>query len=182
MQSIARAVLASLRFFEKIKPDQDEWKTLLATTKTYLKDQLVKALSKNPLCCEVIFVRASPQHPKFHDHWPLERMIMTVMNTERYVTMSLSVHNNTYTDLNTDSTANKAKLANLARLDAEIQSLRYANDGMPAWLAQETLHVMRVAGARRGRPATVNTFEGEEAGNDDDAEGELDAEAVAGNK
>jgi hypothetical protein len=62
----------------------------------------------------------------------------------------------------------------LASLAAEIQSLRSANEGMPAWLAKETLYVKKVAGARRGRPTSRNNVE-------EDADGELEAEAVAGN-
>jgi hypothetical protein len=65
----------------------------------------------------------------------------------------------------------------LASLAAEIQSLRSANEGMPAWLAKETLYVKKVAGARRGRPTSRNNVEEDE----EDADGELEAEAVAGN-
>jgi hypothetical protein len=65
----------------------------------------------------------------------------------------------------------------LASLAAEIQSLRSANEGMPAWLAKETLYVNKVAGARRGRPTSRNNVEEDE----EDADGELEAEAVAGN-
>ncbi|KAI5452225.1 hypothetical protein NCC49_000791 [Naganishia albida] len=143
--------------YDKIAADA-VWKRLSTDHKKYLKDQLVKVISKTQINRETIFVNGDVARNKFYQHWLLERMIMSALSTDR--------------------TASHNKAVAMARLNASLTAMRAATQGRAAWLDKDIRYVKRTVGARRGRPSLAGHLYDEETDdndNDDDSI-EIDAE------
>ncbi|KAJ9095579.1 hypothetical protein QFC20_006626 [Naganishia adeliensis] len=82
MQATTRAVISAATMYDKIATDA-VWKRLGPDNKKYLKDQLVKVISKTQMHREVIFLNGDVERNKFYQHWPLERTIMSALSTDR---------------------------------------------------------------------------------------------------